>query len=304
MIRASLKDRALFLWCIVDVAICRREVTDSYKNKEKHVFQVLIDIQDLHFSRGRKPIFKGINIQIREGKITAIMGSSGCGKTTLLRLIGGQLRPSHGSITVAGKDVHQQSHRDLYAMRHKMGMLFQSGALLTDLNVFENVAFPIREHYDFPESIVKNLVLIKLQLVGLRGAIKLMPSELSGGMNRRVALARAIALDPILMMYDEPFVGLDPITMGMAVSLIRELHDALGMSSIVVSHDIHEVLSIADDINLIANGKLMASGTADEIKNSDSEWVQQFIQGKSDGPVPFHYPTAEDFQSQLMQESL
>lgn len=265
---------------------------------------ILIDIHDLHFSRATKHIFNGINMQIRKGKITAIMGPSGCGKTTLLRLIGGQLKPLHGSISVAGKDVHKQSHRDLYAMRHKMGMLFQSGALLTDLTVFENVAFPIREHYDFPESIVKNLVLMKLQLVGLRGAINLMPSELSGGMNRRVALARAIALDPILMMYDEPFVGLDPITMGMAVNLIRELHDALGMSSIVVSHDIHEVFSIADDINLIANGKLMASGTTDEIKNSDSEWVQQFINGKPDGPVPFHYPSSEDFQSQLMRESL
>ncbi len=266
--------------------------------------QILINIHDLHFLHGTNHIFKGINIQIYKNRITAIMGPSGCGKTTLLRLIGGQLIPHYGSITLADKDVHKQSHRDLYAMRHKMGMLFQSGALLTDLNVFENVAFPIREHYNFPESIVKNLVLIKLQLVGLRGAIKLMPSELSGGMNRRVALARAIALDPILMMYDEPFVGLDPITMGMTVSLVRELHDALGMSSIVVSHDIHEVLSIADDINLIANGKLMASGTADEIKNTDSEWVQQFIQGKPDGPVPFHYPTKEDFQSQLMQETL
>lgn len=262
----------------------------------------LINIEDLYFSRASSNIFTGINMKIRSGKITAIMGPSGCGKTTLLRLIGGQLSPSRGHVVVEGNDVHQQSHNDLYAMRRRMGMLFQSGALLTDLNVFENVAFPIREHYNFPESIVKDLVLIKLELVGLRGAVNLMPSELSGGMNRRVALARAIALDPIFMMYDEPFVGLDPITMGVAVSLIRELHNALGMSSIVVSHDIHEVLSIADDINLIANGKVIASGTTDEIQNSDSEWVQQFIHGKPNGPVPFHYPTKDNYRSQLMQE--
>ena len=262
----------------------------------------LIKIENAHFSRADREIFSGINMEVKTGKITAIMGPSGCGKTTLLRLIGGQLKPSKGRIFVEGKNVHEQSHHALYAMRRRMGMLFQSGALLTDLNVFENVAFPIREHYDFPESIVRNLVLIKLQLVGLRGAIKLMPSELSGGMNRRVALARAIALDPVFMMYDEPFVGLDPITMGIAVSLIRELHNALGMSSIVVSHDIHEVFSIADDINLIANGKVIASGTTDEIQNSDSEWVQQFIHGKPNGPVPFHYPTKDNYRSQLMQE--
>ena len=243
-------------------------------------------------------------MKINTGKITAIMGPSGCGKTTLLRLIGGQLTPSQGSVVIEGDDVHQQSHKNLYAMRRRMGMLFQSGALLTDLNVFENVAFPIREHYDFPESIVKNLVLIKLELVGLRGAVKLMPSELSGGMNRRVALARAIALDPVFMMYDEPFVGLDPITMGVAVNLIQELNDALGMSSIVVSHDIHEVLSIADDINLIADGKVVASGSSYDIQHSDSEWVQQFINGKPDGPVPFHYPATSDYQSQLMQGNL
>lgn len=263
----------------------------------------LIKIENAHFSRGNREIFSGINMEIEAGKITAIMGPSGCGKTTLLRLIGGQLKPSDGRVLVEGKDVHKQSHRELYAMRHRMGMLFQSGALLTDLNVFENVAFPIREHYDFPESIIRNLVLIKLQLVGLRGAVKLMPSELSGGMNRRVALARAIALDPVFMMYDEPFVGLDPITMGFAVNLIKELNDALGMSSIVVSHDIHEVLSIADDINLIADGKVMASGASYDIQHSDSEWVQQFIHGKPNGPVPFHYPTSQDFQAELMQET-
>ena len=260
----------------------------------------LINIDNLHFSRANREIFTGVNMQIHAGRITAIMGPSGCGKTTLLRLIGGQLKPSAGNIVVEGQDVHQQSYKNLYAMRRKMGMLFQSGALLTDLNVFENVAFPIREHYDFPESMIKNLVLIKLELVGLRGAVKLMPSELSGGMNRRVALARAIALDPVFMMYDEPFVGLDPITMGVAVNLIQELNDALGMSSIVVSHDIHEVLSIADDINLIADGKVIASGSSHDIQNSDSEWVQQFIHGKPDGPVPFHYPVDSDYQSQLL----
>jgi len=264
----------------------------------------LIKIEDVHFSRIDREIFSGVNMEIEAGKITAIMGPSGCGKTTLLRLIGGQLKPSQGSILVEGKNINKQSHTELYAIRRRMGMLFQSGALLTDLNVFENVAFPIREHYDFPESIIKNLVLIKLELVGLRGATKLMPSELSGGMNRRVALARAIALDPVFMMYDEPFVGLDPITMGVAVSLIRELNDALGMSSIVVSHDIHEVLSIADNINLIADGKVIASGSSYDIQHSSSEWVQQFIHGKPDGPVPFHYPAVTDFQAQLMQSKI
>jgi phospholipid/cholesterol/gamma-HCH transport system ATP-binding protein len=261
----------------------------------------VIHIKDLHFSRAGREIFSGINMEIKPAKITAIMGPSGCGKTTLLRLIGAQLRPSQGKVYVEGQDIHQQSHQNLYAMRKRMGMLFQSGALLSDLSVFENIAFPIREHYNFPESIIKTLVLMKLELVGLRGTVKLMPTELSGGMSRRIALARAIALDPILMMYDEPFVGLDPITMGVAVRLIKELHEALGMSSIVVSHDIHEVLSIADDINLIADGKVVAAGSTEEIQHSNSDWVQQFIHGKADGAVPFHYPSKLSYQTELMQ---
>jgi phospholipid/cholesterol/gamma-HCH transport system ATP-binding protein len=249
----------------------------------------LITIENLHFSRGTREIFSGINLSIRPGKVTAIMGPSGCGKTTLLRLIGGQLFPDSGSIDVLGERVDQLSREALFRKRRRMGMLFQSGALLTDMNVFENVAFPIREHYDFSESMVHDLVLMKLELVGLRGAAQLMPAELSGGMARRVALARAIVLDPVFVMYDEPFVGLDPITMGTVVSLIKELNQALGLGSIVVSHDIHEVLSIADDICLLSGGKVVAFGQVEDIKNDPSPWVQQFIHGLPDGPVPFHY---------------
>ncbi len=260
----------------------------------------LITLSDLQFSYHGRKIFSGLNLEIAEGKITAIMGSSGTGKTTLLRLIGGQLYPDQGDIMVEGKSIPSLSNKQLYQVRRRMGMLFQSGALLTDLNVFENIAFPIREHYDFPESIIRNLVLMKLEIVGLRGAYQLMPSELSGGMSRRVALARAIVLDPILMMYDEPFTGLDPITLGTIVSLIKELNQALGMTSIVVSHDVDEVLSIADEVHIISNGIITASGTPDELKNSDSKWVQQFLQGLPDGPVPFHYP-ANDYAQALRE---
>jgi phospholipid/cholesterol/gamma-HCH transport system ATP-binding protein len=231
-----------------------------------------------------------MKLNIAEGKISAIMGPSGTGKTTLLRLIGGQLIPDRGDVIVEGKSIPSLSNKQLYQSRRRMGMLFQSGALLTDLNVFENIAFPIREHYSFPESMIRDLVLMKLEIVGLRGAYKLMPSELSGGMARRVALARAIVLDPVLMMYDEPFTGLDPITLGTIVSLIKELNQALGMTSIVVSHDVDEVLSIADHVHILSNGVIAASGTPDELRNSDSDWVQQFLKGLPDGPVPFHYP--------------
>jgi len=207
-----------------------------------------IKIRDLHFSRGTRKIFSGVSADIPAGKITAIMGPSGTGKTTLLRLIGGQLKPESGSIQVEGLEISSLNRKALYQARRRMGMLFQSGALLTDLSVFENIAFPIREHYDFRESMIRDLVLLKLELVGLRGAHALMPSELSGGMSRRVALARAIILDPVLLMYDEPFTGLDPVTLGTIVTLIKKLNQSLGMTSVVVSHDVHDTFSIADDL--------------------------------------------------------
>lgn len=249
----------------------------------------LISIDKLQFIRSGRVIHDDVSLSIMPNRITAIMGPSGCGKTTLLRLIAAQLMPQKGQIHVMGDDIHRLSRSGLFKKRRAMGMLFQSGALLTDLSVFENIAFPVREHYAFNESMVRDLVLMKLELVGLRGARDLMPTELSGGMARRVALARAIMLDPTLMIYDEPFVGLDPITMGTVVSLIRELHDALNMTSLIVSHDINEVMSIADDVCLIANGKVMAFGSVDAIRHSSSPWVQQFVRGLPDGPVPFHY---------------
>jgi len=251
-----------------------------------------IKIRDLHFSRGTREIFSGVSVDIPEGKVTAIMGPSGTGKTTLLRLMGGQLKPSRGSVLVEGLEISSLNRKALYQARRRMGMLFQSGALLTDLSVFENIAFPIREHYDFRESMIRDLVLLKLELVGLRGAHALMPAELSGGMARRVALARAIILDPALMMYDEPFTGLDPVTLGTIVTLIKELNQSLGMTSVVVSHDIHETFSIADYVCILSEGKVAAAGSPEELKNSDSEFVQQFVQGNPDGPMPFHYPAA------------
>jgi len=257
----------------------------------------LVQIRGLRFARGRRPIFDGVDLDIRRGQITAIMGPSGTGKTTLLKLIGGQLRPDAGTITVDGQDVHRLSHRGLYDLRKRMGMLFQSGALLTDLNVYENVAFPLREHTDLPESMIRDLVLMKLEAVGLRGARGLMANELSGGMARRVALARAIALDPMMIMYDEPFTGQDPISMGVLVKLIRSLNNALGLTSIIVSHDVQETAAISDYIYLLSGGKVVAHGTPAELGRSSSDWAQQFLQGLPDGPVPFHYraaPYAED----------
>ena len=251
---------------------------------------VLVQIRDLHFSRGNKKIFNGLNIDIRRGKVTAIMGPSGTGKTTLLRLIGGQLRPQSGSIIVDGQDVLALNRRELYELRKRMGMLFQSGALLTDLTVFDNIAFPLREHTDLPETMIRDLILMKLEAVGLRNARQLMPSELSGGMARRVALARAIALDPMMIMYDEPFTGQDPISMGALVQLIRLLNDALGLSSIIVSHDVQETATIADDIYVISEGRVVGHGTPEELQATESDWVRQFMQGLPDGPVPFHYP--------------
>ncbi|WP_286291109.1 ABC transporter ATP-binding protein [Methylomarinovum tepidoasis] len=262
--------------------------------------KVLVKIRGLVFARGRRRIFDGVDMDIRRGSVTAIMGPSGTGKTTLLKLIGGQLRPQAGTIEVDGENVHRLSRRQLYQLRKRMGMLFQSGALLTDLNVFENVAFPLREHTDLPESMIRSLVLMKLEAVGLRGARDLMPSQLSGGMARRVALARAIALDPMMIMYDEPFTGQDPISMGVLVKLIRTLNDALGLTSIVVSHDVAETASISDYVYLISNGKVVGEGTPDDLKGTDSPWVRQFLEGLPDGPVPFHYP-APDYHEDLLR---
>jgi len=259
----------------------------------------LIKIRDLRFARNDRWIFDGIDMDIPRGKITAIMGPSGTGKTTLLRLIGRQLSPDAGTVEVDGLNVANLRTNELYRLRKRMGMLFQSGALLTDLNVFENVAFPLREHTKLPESLIHHLVLMKLHAVGLRGARHLMPSELSGGMARRVALARALVLDPMMIMYDEPFTGQDPISMGVLVRLIRSINDALGLTSLIVSHDVHETAEIADVIYVISNGKVVGKGTPHALKNSDSAWVKQFINAESDGPVHFHYP-APDYVDDLL----
>lgn len=260
-----------------------------------------IQIRGLKFSRGKRKIFDDIDLDIPQGKITVIMGPSGTGKTTLLRLIGGQIKPNSGSIKVQGQDIPRLSSRQLYAMRMKMGMLFQTGALLTDLNVYENVAFPLREHTKLPEALIRHLVLMKLQTVGLRGAKNLMPSELSGGMARRVALARSLITDPVMMMYDEPFTGQDPISKGVLVRLIRSINDALGLTSILVSHDVHESLSIADKVCVLSAGKIVGQGSPQELQQSDSDWVRQFINAEPDGPVPFHYP-ATDYSQELLGE--
>jgi phospholipid/cholesterol/gamma-HCH transport system ATP-binding protein len=272
-------------------------MTDNNNNQSEN--DVLVKIRGLSFSRGSRKIFDNIDLDIHRGKVTAIMGPSGTGKTTLLRLIGGQLRPDAGTVEVDGETVHRLSLSALYELRKRMGMLFQSGALLTDLNVYDNIAFPIREHTDMPEALIRDLVLMKLQAVGLRGARDLMPSELSGGMARRVALARAIALDPMMIMYDEPFTGQDPISMGVIVQLIRELNDALGLSSIIVSHDVAETSEIADYVYVLSGGKVMGQGTPDELARSESGWVKQFIHAEPDGPVPFHFP-APDYEDDLM----
>ncbi len=256
-------------------------------------------VENLYFSRGDTEIFRGVDLSIPRGQITAIMGPSGTGKTTLLKLIGGQLTPDSGRVLIGGEDVHSQSRRALFAMRRRMGMLFQSGALFSDLSVFENVAFPLRVHTDLPEAMIRDLVLMKLEAVGLRGARELMPAELSGGMARRVALARAMALDPELILYDEPFVGQDPISMGVLVQLIKRLNEALGLTSIVVSHDIKETLTIADYVYVIADGKVMAHGTPRSLDVDQDPRVSQFVHGEPDGPVPFHYPAA-DFHTDIL----
>ncbi len=250
----------------------------------------MISIRNLTFSRGDKKIFDDISLDILPHKITAIMGPSGTGKTTLLKLIGGQLKPDSGTIKINQIDIHQLTRNKLYDMRKKMGMLFQSGALLTDMTVYDNIAFPIREHTQLPESIIRTIVLLKLNAVGLRGARDLMPSELSGGMARRVAMARALALDPEMIMYDEPFTGQDPISLGVLVSLIKTLNKTLQLTSIIVSHDVKETTEIADYIYLLSSGKIVGQGTPEEIYHANSEWVQQFMQGNINGPVAFHYP--------------
>jgi phospholipid/cholesterol/gamma-HCH transport system ATP-binding protein len=250
----------------------------------------LVEICDLNFAYDKRPVLKGINMVFPKGKLIAIMGLSGCGKTTLLRHIGGALKPTKGCVKVAGQVIHELDQDGLYAMRRKMGMLFQFGALFTDMSVYDNVAFQMREHTDLPEELIHDLVLMKLNAVGLRGTHDLMPSELSGGMARRVALARTVALDPMLIMYDEPFAGLDPISLTVVGDLIRRLNNALGATSVVVTHDVQESLKIVDYVYFMANGVIVAEGSPDEIRASDRDFVRQFVHGEMDGPVPFHYP--------------
>jgi len=259
----------------------------------------VVDVRDVHYAVDGRPIFAGLNVRVRRGLITAVMGPSGTGKTTLLRLITGQLFADSGQVLVFGRDIAGLSGSEIYAARRRMGMLFQNGALLTDISVFENVAFPVREHTDLPESVIRKLVLTKLEAVGLRGAAQLMPAELSGGMARRVALARAIVMDPEVLLYDEPFVGLDPISLGVILRLIKHMNEALGITSVVVSHDVQELASIADESYLISGGRVVAAGTPQELAKSDSETVHQFMTGSAEGPVKFHYP-APDYAGQLL----
>ncbi len=269
-------------------------VNDTLENSS-----TLVQIRDLHFQRGANSIFRGINMDIPRGRITTIMGPSGTGKTTLLKLIGGQLKPGRGSVLVDGLNVSRLRRSELYALRQRLGMLFQSGALLTDLTVFENVAFPLREHTDLAECLISHLVLMRLHAVGLRGARDLYPVELSGGMARRAALARALVMDPMMIMYDEPFAGQDPISMGVLLELVKTVNSALGLTSLIVSHDLQEAMSISDYVVIISDGKVVQSGSPAELTESSSEWVQQFLQGKSDGPVPFQVP-APDYSTDLL----
>lgn len=266
-------------------------VTSSKRNPK--VQDYLVELSDVTFSFDSRPIYDNLNLRIPRNKITVVMGPSGCGKSTLLNFIGGRLKPDSGEILVDDQMVPRLSQNGLYELRKRMGMMFQSSALLTDLSVSENVAFPIREHTDLSEVLIRNLVLMKLELVGLRGTRDLMPAQLSGGMARRVALARAIALDPMMVMYDEPFTGLDPISKGVIVKLIRELNDALGTTSVVVTHDVQEGCSIADYVYLLGKGGVIGHGTPDEMRVSDSEEIRQFMDGLPDGPVPYHYPAAK-----------
>ena len=263
-------------------------ITASQQNRT--LVSNLVEIRNLHFGYGERPILSGLHMDFPRRKVIAVMGGSGSGKTTILRLIGGQLAPQSGEVRVDNQTVHALETKGLYALRRRMGMLFQHGALFTDLTVFENVAFPLREHTDLPEELMRDLVLMKLQAVGLRNAAQLKPAEISGGMARRVALARAVVLDPQLIMYDEPFAGLDPISMGVTANLIRKLNDALGSTSILVSHDVHESFLIADHVYFLSQGRIVAHGTPAEMEASSDPYVKQFVHAESDGPVPFHYP--------------
>jgi phospholipid/cholesterol/gamma-HCH transport system ATP-binding protein len=260
---------------------------------------VVVEVRDVHFALGGRAIFSGLDLTARRGRITAVMGPSGTGKTTLLKLITAQVSADRGRVRVFGQDVATLGSAAVYALRQRMGMLFQNGALLTDLDVFENVAFPVREHTDLPEPLIRRLVLTKLQAVGLRGAAELMPAELSGGMARRVALARAIVMDPEILIYDEPFVGLDPISLGVILRLIKHMNAALGITSVVVSHDVNELATIADDSYLLSSGRVAAAGAPAQLRASDSAAVRQFMTGSAEGPVPFHYP-APDYATQLL----
>ena len=261
---------------------------------------VLVRVRGLRFAFGPRVIFDGVDMDIRRGRVTAVMGPSGIGKTTLLRLIGGQYRPDAGTIEVDGVNVHELSRAELFAFRKRMGMMFQNGALLTDLTIFENVAYPLREHTTLPEAMIRDIVLMKLHAVGLRGAHDLMPHQVSGGMQRRIAFARSVALDPTLVMYDEPFTGQDPMSLGVLSRLVRRLNDALGLTSIIVSHDVPETLAISDDVYMISEGKIVGNGTSQAIRASNSAWVQQFIKGEADGPVPFHMKSARSYDQELL----
>ena len=251
----------------------------------------LVEVEDLHFAYGERQILKGVNLRIPRGETVAILGTSGSGKTTLLRLLGGQLRPDRGTVRVDGKVVHKLGTKGLYALRRRMGVMFQAGGLFSDMSVFDNIAFPLREHTTLPEDMIRDLVLMKLHAVGLRGAHPLMPAELSGGMSRRVALARAIAMDPMLIMYDEPFAGLDPISLNVIANLIRRLNDALGATSIVVTYDVSESLKVVDRVFIISDGVIAAQGTPAEMIGSADPFVHQFVHAEADGPVPFDYPS-------------
>ncbi|MEO7761170.1 MAG: ABC transporter ATP-binding protein [Casimicrobiaceae bacterium] len=259
----------------------------------------IIEIRDLHFSYGNRKILNGLSLNIPRGKVVAILGASGVGKTTLLRLIGGQLRPESGHVKVAGKVVDQLTTNELYALRRKMGMMFQMGGLFSDMTMFENIAFPMREHTNLPDELIHDLALMKLNAVGLRGARNLTPGELSGGMGRRVALARAIALDPMLVMYDEPFAGLDPISLNVIGNLVRQFNDALGVSSIIVTYDVTESLKVVDYVYIIANGVVLAEGITSDIIASNDPYVRQFMHALPDGPLAFHYPAARPYISEL-----
>ncbi len=277
-----------------------QQVFSAHVSASPPAKDALVDMANVDFAYDTRPILSGISLRIPRGKLVAIMGGSGCGKTTLLRLIGGQLKPTGGRITVDGHNLSELSRNEMYSLRRRMGMLFQFGALFTDLNVFDNVAFPLREHTGLPADMVRDLVMTKLHAVGLRGAHKLMPAELSGGMARRVALARAVALDPMLVMYDEPFAGLDPISLAVVGQLIRRLNDALGASSIMVTHDVHESLEIVDYLYFLSGGRVVAEGTPDEIRASQDPFVHQFVNAEIDGPLPFHFP-ADDYRKTLME---